>query len=76
MAEVMVEDTGSGLPAAAAERLYEPFFTTKATGMGMGLAICRSIVELHQGRLSVAPRASGPGTTACLTLPLEPRTSP
>jgi len=72
MAEVVVEDTGIGLPAAAAERLYEPFFTTKAKGMGMGLAICRPIVEMHHGRLSVAPRPSGPGTRVRLTVPLEP----
>ncbi len=60
-AEVMVEDTGTGLTAGATERLYEPFFTTKAKGMGLGLAICRTIVEMHHGRLSVGPRASGPG---------------
>jgi signal transduction histidine kinase len=67
----MVEDTGTGLTAGATERLYEPFFTTKAKGMGLGLAICRTIMEMHHGRLSVGPRASGPGTTVCLALPLD-----
>jgi C4-dicarboxylate-specific signal transduction histidine kinase len=71
MAEVTVEDTGAGLHAAAAGRLYEPFFTTKPQGMGMGLAISRSIVETHDGQLSMAPRATGVGTTVRFTLPLE-----
>jgi two-component system, LuxR family, sensor kinase FixL len=71
MAEVAIDDTGAGFRAGVAERLYEPFFTTKPHGMGMGLAISRSIVELHHGRLSVAPRASGDGTTVRLALPLE-----
>ena len=70
-AEVAVDDAGAGVTAAAAERLYEPFFTTKSDGMGMGLAICLTIAEMHQGRIAVEPRAAGPGTTARLVLPLE-----
>ena len=76
MAEVVIDDTGNGVGAGVAERLYEPFFTTKPQGMGMGLAISRSIVELHQGRLSVAPRASGRGTTVRMALPLDPSPTP
>jgi chemotaxis methyl-accepting protein methylase/signal transduction histidine kinase len=70
-AEVAVRDTGSGVSAAAAERLFEPFFTTKGHGLGMGLAISRSIIEAHRGRIWVKSRADGsPGATVRFTLPL------
>ena len=63
---VEVRDCGSGL--AEPDKAFEAFFTTKENGLGMGLAICRSIVEAHQGRLW-AESASGTGATFCFTLP-------
>ncbi|MBY5371719.1 PAS domain-containing protein [Rhizobium leguminosarum] len=56
---VRVEDNGSGLDPIASERIFEAFFSTKPEGTGMGLAICRSIVEAHSGTLSARTRASG-----------------
>jgi signal transduction histidine kinase len=48
---VTVEDTGVGLDAVTADRIFDPWFTTKNNGMGLGLSICRSIIEAHTGRL-------------------------
>jgi PAS domain S-box-containing protein len=64
---IEVCDRGSGLKDA--EKAFEPFFTTKRTGMGMGLAICRSIIEAHQGRIW-ATRNEDQGTTFNFTLPI------
>ena len=50
--EFSVTDTGQGLPPEAIERVYEAFFSTKAEGMGIGLNLCRSIIESHQGRIA------------------------
>jgi signal transduction histidine kinase len=52
---VSVADTGTGIGSQEAERIFNPLFTTKSGGMGMGLSICRSIIEAHDGRLWVAP---------------------
>jgi signal transduction histidine kinase len=64
---VEVQDHGTGL--ADIERIFEPFVTTKETGMGMGLAICRSIVESHAGRIWVV-RNEDQGVTFSFSLPI------
>lgn len=66
--EIEVADTGPGLSEAQAGRLFEAFYTTKADGMGMGLAICRSIVDAHGGRIQAVAH-DGPGATLVFTLP-------
>jgi len=65
---VAVEDTGMGLDPTTGDRIFDPFFTTKADGMGIGLSICRSIIEAHAGRLWASPRAPH-GTTFRFTVP-------
>ncbi len=52
---VAVEDSGSGFDPAAIDRIFDPYFTSKSEGMGLGLPICRAIVESHGGRLWAAP---------------------
>jgi signal transduction histidine kinase len=65
---VTVQDSGPGLQPESVDRLFDAFYTTKPGGMGMGLAICRSIVEAHGGQIWAA-RAAGPGATVQFTLP-------
>jgi len=66
--QVTVEDSGTGLDANAMDKIFDPFYTTKPTGMGMGLSISRSIVQAHGGRLW-AEAKDGPGTRFHFTLP-------
>jgi signal transduction histidine kinase len=66
---VAVEDSGIGVDQHNMGRLFEPFYTTKPEGMGMGLRISRSIIEAHGGRLWAAPNV-GPGITVQFTLPI------
>jgi PAS domain S-box-containing protein len=56
---IEVEDQGSGITSDIVDRIFEPFFSTKAQGTGMGLAICRSIVETHNGRISASNAPKG-----------------
>jgi two-component system sensor kinase FixL len=69
VAEIGVADTGPGIAPDIAARLFQPFVTTKPGGMGLGLSICREIVEAHHGRLTAAPNPEG-GTVFRLTLPM------
>jgi len=69
-ASVEVADNGPGLAPDTEERVFDPFFTTRSKGMGLGLAISRSIAEAHGGHLSARKMPSG-GAAFCLSLPLE-----
>ena len=64
-----MSDSGSGIEPQVLERLGEPFFTTKATGTGLGLAVVKAVVRAHQGQLQLHSRR-GRGTCALLSLPL------
>ena len=68
--EISVTDRGHGVLPESLENLFSPFYTTKPDGMGMGLSICRSIIELHQGRLWVQPNPGG-GSQFKFTLPVD-----
>jgi signal transduction histidine kinase len=69
---VSVHDSGPGLRPEGLDRLFDSFYTTKPGGMGMGLSICRSIVEAHGGRIWATPNA-GRGITVQFTLPITDR---
>jgi two-component system sensor kinase FixL len=68
MVEVFVSDTGHGISPEAADQLFQPFMTTKAQGMGVGLSISRTIIEAHGGRIWAEPNPGG-GTVFRFTLP-------
>jgi len=70
MVEVRVRDRGPGIGPDFAERMFAPLTSTKSDGLGMGLAICRSIMEFHEGRLFAEPNPDG-GSTFIFTLPAE-----
>jgi C4-dicarboxylate-specific signal transduction histidine kinase len=67
---VIVQDSGPGLNGECGDRLFDPFYTTKSNGMGMGLSICRSIIQDHGGRIWPSPKP-GPGASIQFTLPSE-----
>jgi PAS domain S-box-containing protein len=77
--EFTVVDTGAGLPPEVLERLYEAFFSTKPDGMGIGLNLCRSIVESHQGRMQAENIYNGAEVSGCrfsFWIPVSGATSP
>ena len=69
--EVKIADFGTGIKSENTSRIFDPFFTTKPNGMGMGLAICRTIVEAHGGTLSVSPNVQH-GSVFCIRVPSAP----
>ncbi|MEN0019324.1 MAG: ATP-binding protein [Planctomycetota bacterium] len=64
-----VKDTGPGIPADVVERIFNPFFTTRAAGTGLGLPIVHRILDAHGGRVEVEQNTPGPGTTITLIVP-------
>jgi PAS domain S-box-containing protein len=70
--ELSFSDTGTGISDEVMPKLFSPLFTTKAQGMGFGLAICKRLIEAHAGTISVKT-AKGKGTTFIVTLPIEPK---
>jgi two-component system sensor kinase FixL len=72
MVEIIVSDTGVGLTDTVLSNLFKPFYTTKETGMGVGLSISRSIIEAHGGRMHAERNETG-GATFRFTLPTAPQ---
>ncbi len=68
--KISFADTGSGIPAESLEKIFEPFYTTKARGTGLGLAITRQIIEMHHGEINIQSEL-GKGTTVVVLLPIE-----
>jgi len=73
---IEVADSGSGIAAGQLESIFNPFVTSKPEGLGMGLSICRSIVESHRGTIRAANNPGGRGATISITLPAAPAPAP
>jgi len=72
MVKVSVQDTGVGIAREDLDKVFEPFFTRKSKGTGLGLTICNELVNLHQGKIEINSR-QGEGTTVCVHLPVYRR---
>jgi two-component system sensor kinase FixL len=70
--QVTIKDSGIGIQEAVRHRIFDPLFTTKATGMGMGLSICRTIIEAHGGKLWASP-GTDHGTDFQFAIPIAIR---
>ena len=68
--EVEVADTGCGIPGESVDKIFDPLFTTKAKGIGLGLAVCKAIIDRHEGNIEVKSKV-GKGTTFNVKLPLK-----
>ena len=66
--QVIISDSGQGIPADLMPRLFEPFFSTKSSGMGIGLLMCKSIIDDHEGTIRIES-VEGLGTTVSFTVP-------
>jgi C4-dicarboxylate-specific signal transduction histidine kinase len=73
--QVSISDSGTGFNNGAAEKVFEPFYTTKSSGLGMGLPIARAIIETHAGRIQAMGNEQG-GATIQFTLPARRSASP
>jgi signal transduction histidine kinase len=67
---LLVADTGGGLPAGLGAQIFEPFVSTKETGLGLGLSICKRIVEAHEGEIQAANRPEG-GALFTVRFPMQ-----
>ena len=70
--EIAFKDNGTGIAEEILPKIFSPLFTTKAQGMGFGLAICKRYIEAHQGKITVTS-TEGEGATFMVTLPIEPK---
>jgi two-component system NtrC family sensor kinase len=68
--KISFSDNGCGIPAESLEKIFEPFYTTKARGTGLGLAITRQIIEMHHGEITITSE-TGKGTTVTVILPID-----
>ena len=74
MMDILVKDNGHGLRAKETGRVFEPFYTTKSHGLGLGLALCSTIIQAHDGKLTLVNDERGGGAIAKFSLPVQQST--